>query len=158
VLKGEVSRMKLNPKISMQPRKIRKKLYNLPHHRRHKVMVAPLTRDARERYGVRRMPIRKGDTVRIIKGRFKGIVGKVVEVIPKKFKIHVEGATIKRSGGSVVYYPIYVWNVAIEELDLSDPKRREILERKRKITIEKELEEVEEEKEGEEKLGEGESE
>jgi len=114
-------------------------------------MVAPLTKEARERYGVKRMPIRKGDTVRIMKGRFRGIVGKVVEVIPKKFRIHVEGATMKRSGGSVVYYPIYVWNVAIEELDLSDPKRREILERKRKL-VEKPLEEVEEE------VAEGESE
>ncbi len=143
--------MKLNPKISMQPRKIRRRLYNLPHHKRHKIMVAPLTKEARERYGVKRMPIRKGDTVRIMKGRFRGIVGKVVEVIPKKFRIHVEGATMKRSGGSVVYYPIYVWNVAIEELDLSDPKRREILERKRKL-VEKPLEEVEEE------VAEGESE
>jgi len=137
--------MKLNQRISYQPRKIRRKLYNLPHHRRHKIMVAPLTKEAREKYGIRRIAIRRGDTVIIRKGRYKGIMGKVVEVIPKKFKIHVEGATMKRAGGSVVYYPIYVWNVAIVDLDLSDPKRREAIERKSKITIkeEEEKEEIE---------------
>lgn len=135
----------MNPKISTQPRKIRKRMYNLPHHRRLKMMVAPLTKEAREKYGIKRITVRKGDTVIIRKGRFKGIVGKVVRVIPKKFKIHVEGATMKRSGGSLVYYPIYVWNVAIEELDLSDPKRREIIERKRKIKAEEEMPKVSEE-------------
>jgi len=123
--------MKLNQKISSQPRKVRKRLYNLPHHRRLKMMVAPLTKEARERYGVKRMPIRRGDTVIIRKGRFKGVVGKVIELIPEKFRIYVEGATLRRAGGSIAYYPIYAWNVAIVELDLSDPKRREILERKK---------------------------
>ncbi len=125
--------MKLNTKISSQPRKVRKKLYNLPHHKRLKVMVAPLTKEAREKYGVKRMPIRKGDTVIIRKGRFKGVVGKVIELIPEKFKIYVEGATLRRAGGSIAYYPIYPWNVAIVELDLSDPKRKEILERRRGV-------------------------
>ncbi len=132
--------MKFSPKISSQPRKIRKRLYNLPHHRRHKVMVAPLTKEAVEKYGVKRMSIRRGDTVIIRKGRFKGVMGKVVEVIPKKFKVYVEGATLKRAGGSIIHYPIYAWNVAIVDLDLSDPKRREILDRKRKVEIMEELE------------------
>ncbi|MEX0567690.1 MAG: 50S ribosomal protein L24 [Candidatus Njordarchaeota archaeon] len=125
--------MKLNPKISSQPRKIRRAMYRLPHHRRLKMMVAPLTKEAREKYGIKRISVRKGDTVIIRKGRFKGIIGKIVEVIPKKFKIHVEGATMKRAGGSIVYYPIYVWNVAIVDLDLSDPKRKEAIERKKTI-------------------------
>ncbi len=97
------------------------------------MMVAPLTKEAREKYGIKRISVRKGDTVIIRKGRFKGIIGKIVEVIPKKFKIHVEGATMKRAGGSIVYYPIYVWNVAIVDLDLSDPKRKEAIERKKTI-------------------------
>lgn len=127
--------MKLDARLSSQPRKIRRTLYNLPHHRRHKVMVAPLTKEAREKYGIRRAPIRRGDTVIIRKGRFKGIIGKVVEVLPKRFRICVEGAMMKRAGGTAVYYPIYVWNVAIVDLDMSDPKRRELLERKAKIRI-----------------------
>lgn len=152
--------MKLNPKLTIQPRKIRRQLYNLPQHKRLKMMVAPLTKEARERYGIKRIQIRKGDTVIIRKGRFKGVVGKVIKVIPKEFKIHVEGANLKRAGGSVVHYPIYVYNVAIMELDLTDPKRKKIIERKQKIHKElKEKEEIEitgesgeeekEEKEGE---------
>lgn len=126
--------MKLDPRISSQPRKVRKYMYSLPHHARLKMMVAPLSKEAQEKYGVKRIPIRKGDTVMIQKGRFRGVVGKVVELLPKKLRIYVEGATLKRAGGAIRYYPIYPWNVKIVELDLSDPKRREILERKKKLT------------------------
>ncbi|MCR8432845.1 MAG: 50S ribosomal protein L24 [Crenarchaeota archaeon] len=123
--------MKLNSRISSQPRKMRKYLYNLPHHMRLKMMVAPLTKEAREKYGIKRIPIRKGDTVIIQKGRFKGVVGKVVELLPKKLRVYVEGVTIKRAGGATRYYPIYPWNVKIIELDLSDSRRKEMIERKK---------------------------
>lgn len=147
--------MKFDVRQTYQPRKIRKELYNLPHHKRHKLMVAPLTKEARQKYGVKRMPIRVGDTVIIKKGRFKGIIGKVVKVIPKKLKIHVEGAMLRRAGGTMVHYPIYVYNVAIVDLDLSDPQRKKILERKRKIVKKEEIlsestEEGEEERSSEE--------
>ena len=145
--------MKLNVKQTYQPRKIRREMYNLPNHRRHKLMVAPLTKEAQAKYGVKRMPIRVGDTVIIRKGRFKGIIGKVVKVIPKKLKIHVEGAMLKRAGGSMVHYPIYVYNVAIVDLDLSDPKRKKILERKRKIKKEEVKESSESEETSSEEAG-----
>ncbi len=140
--------MKLNPKISSQPRKVRKRMiYAAPLHVKAKMMVAPLAPEAREKYGVRRFRIRVGDKVLVRKGIFKETIGKVTEVDIKRMRIYVENVTRKRVDGSTVHVPLRPWNVAIMELDLSDPKRKKALERKAKIEefIEEEEEEIEEE-------------
>jgi len=136
--------MKLNPKISSQPRKVRKRMiYAAPLHVKAKMMVAPLAPEAREKYGIRRFRIRVGDKVIVRKGTFKETIGKVTEVDIKRMRIYVENVTRKRVDGSTVHVPLRPWNVAIMELDLSDPRRKKALERKAKI--EEIVEEVEEE-------------
>ncbi len=115
---------------SRQPRKQRKALYNAPLHVRQKLMGAPLSPELREKYGVRTLPVRKGDKVKIMRGDFKGHVGKVVKVDLTRLRIYIEGVTIKRSDGTPVFRPIHPSNVMIVELDLSDERRRKIIERK----------------------------
>jgi len=138
-VKGD--KMKIHSKLSKQPRKQRKYwIYDAPLHRLRKQIVAMLTKEAQTKYGVKRMPIRQGDTVVIIKGSFKGIVGKVIEVDVKRLRIYIDKVTRKRSDGRVVHVPIRPWNVRIVDLDLKDPKRKEILERKRKIAAPSEVE------------------
>ncbi len=116
--------------VSRQPRKQRKALYNAPLHARQKLMGAPLSPELREKYGVRTLPVRKGDKVKVMRGDFKGHVGEVVKVDLKRLRIFVEGATIKRSDGTPVFRPIHPSNVMIVELNLSDDRRRKIIERK----------------------------
>ncbi|MHA1615957.1 MAG: 50S ribosomal protein L24 [Candidatus Njordarchaeales archaeon] len=157
--------MKIKSRISKQPRKMRKRfIYDAPLHRRQKMMVAPLAPEAVEKYGIKRFPVRVGDKVVVRKGQFKGTVGKITEVDLKRYRIYVENVTRKRSDGSTVYVPLRPWNVAILELDLSDPKRRKAYERKRKVRevsleeAEEESTEVEEEIGKEEEIGEEEEE
>ncbi len=132
---------------SKQPRKQRYHLFNAPLHVRQKLMTAPLSPELRAKMGVKRLPVRKGDTVRILRGDWKGHEGKVVRVSLKKMRIYVEGATMKRADGTPRYYPIHPSNVMIIKLDLSDKRRLEIIERKReareKILEQKEKEKVE---------------
>jgi small subunit ribosomal protein S17 len=71
-----------------------------------------------------------GDVVRIMRGSFKGVEGKVIEVDYKKYRIKVENATLKTSKGDLAYYPIHPSNVMIKELNLEDKKREEVLKRK----------------------------
>ena len=156
--------MKIKSRLSKQPRKMRKRfIYDAPLHLRQKMMVAPLAPEAREKYGIRRFPVRVGDKVIVRKGSFKGTIGKIVEVDLKRLRIYVENVTRKRSDGSTVYIPLRPWNVAILELDLSDPKRKKAYERKSKIKEvaieeiigeeeEEEFEEISEEEEVEEEL------
>jgi len=104
----------------------------MPLHLRHKLFNAPLSGELREKYGVKRLPVRVGDTVRIMRGDFAGIEGKVVNVDLKHIRIFVEGVQIKKADGTPVYYPIHPSKVMIVKLDLSDKYRLKLIERRRR--------------------------
>jgi large subunit ribosomal protein L24 len=119
-------------KSSKQRRKQRKYIYNAPLHVRRKLMKATLSKSLREKFKRRSFTIRKGDVVKIMRGQFKGVEGKVIEVDYKNYKIKVENATLRTSKGDIAYYPIHPSNVMIVELNLEDKKREEALKRKLK--------------------------
>jgi large subunit ribosomal protein L24 len=104
----------------------------MPLHLRHKLFNAPLSRELREKYGVKRLPVRVGDVVIIMRGDFAGVEGKVVKVDLKRVRIFVEGVQIKKADGTPVYYPIHPSKVMIVKLDLSDKYRVKIIERRRR--------------------------
>ncbi len=119
--------MKLDTK---QPRKQRKFLHNAPLHLRSKMMAATLSENLREKYGVRNLPVRVGDKVRVMRGDFKGKEGKVMEIDLKRYRIHIEGVTQKKTDGTEVFYPVHPSNVMIVELNLDDEKREKIIKRR----------------------------
>ncbi|RJS87060.1 50S ribosomal protein L24 [Candidatus Bathyarchaeota archaeon] len=119
--------MKATPR---KPSTVRKRWFNAPLHRRRKYLSAPLSPELRAEYGTRSLPVRKGDTVVILKGDWKMKEGKVTRVDTKRMRIYIEGLTRERMDGSTVPIPIRPWNVMITRLDLSDPWRKRILERR----------------------------
>ncbi|OYT31671.1 MAG: 50S ribosomal protein L24 [Thermoprotei archaeon] len=118
--------------VSKQPRKQRKAYFNRPLHLRHKDMNAPLSEALQVKYGVKRLPVRSGDTVLIVRGDFAGYEGKVLRVSLKKRRIYVEGVTRTKADGSKVLVPIHPSKVMITKLDLSDKWRKKIIERRAK--------------------------
>lgn len=128
---------------SVQPKKQRKALYKAPLHRRNKLMSATLSEELREKYGTRNMPVRKGDTVEVMRGDFAKHKGKVEKVDLNRVRILVEKATIKRGDGSEKFYPIHPSSVRIIKLDTSDEKRFKHFE----VREEKEAEKAEAKKE-----------
>ena len=142
--------------MSIQARKQRKMRYNAPIHKRRKMISSHLAEDLMLKYNKRSAPVKKGDTVKIIRGGLKGHIGKVASVDTRKMKISIEGATAAKADKSQVPRPIDPSNVVITHLDLSDPWRsRKIgkgkIKRKRKIK-EKKKEKTLEEKEKLEKM------
>ncbi len=115
-----------------QPKKQRKIFFNLPLHLRWHLMNAPLSPELRRELGIKRLPVRKGDVVRIMRGDWKGHEGKVVEVDLKRVRIYVEGVTVKKADGTEVYYPIHPSKVMIVKLGEIDEVRKRIIERRRK--------------------------
>lgn len=109
-------------------------MYNVPMHHKHKLLTAKLSEDLQQQYGIKRLSIRKGDTVRVMRGDKDvfNFEGKVVDVNTKTGRIAIEGLTRKKADGTPVYRWIHASKVMITKLDLSDPKRKEIIERKRK--------------------------
>jgi len=121
---------------SKQARKQRKFIYNAPLHIRRKFLNTLLSKELKEKYNRRSFPIRKGDKVKILRGQFKGIEGKVVKVFLKKTRVYVEKAEIKKRDGSKVYYPLHPSNLMITSLDLEDIKRVKALERSNRKEVE----------------------
>jgi large subunit ribosomal protein L24 len=128
-----------------KPSKQRKMLFQAPDHIRYKHFAAPLAPELRKSYGTRSLPVRSGDTVRVMRGDHKGFEGKVARVNRKKFRIYVEGLTREKVDGSTVFVPIHPSKVMITKLNLDDKWRKKILERRKKEVVEKVLEKPPEE-------------
>lgn len=118
-------------KASKKPRKQRKYTFNLKLHIRRYLLSALLSRELREKYGRRNIPVRSGDKVKVLRGQFKKKTGKVSSVDLKKTKLYIEGIENIKKDGSKAPYPIHASNVMITEMELDDKKRKKILERKK---------------------------
>ena len=100
-------------------------------------MSAPLSKDLREKYNVRSMPIRKDDEVEVVRGTHKKTTGKVISVYRKKYVVHIDRVTREKANGAPVQVGIHPSSVVITKLKL-DKDRKAILARKdRSATSEK---------------------
>jgi len=116
--------------VSGKPRKQRKRLASLPRHLKRKILTAKLSEEAQKQVGVKRLPIRKGDTVIIIRGDNAGTEGKVVQVELKSGRVMMENVTRKKADGTPVYVKVHASKVMLVKVDTSDPWRKKIIERK----------------------------
>ncbi|XP_072586409.1 large ribosomal subunit protein uL24 isoform X1 [Vulpes vulpes] len=130
--------MKFNPFVTSDRSKNRKRHFNAPSHIRRKIMSSPLSKELRQKYNVRSMPIRKDDEVQVgaviqvVRGHYKGQqIGKVVQVYRKKYVIYIERVQREKANGTTVHVGIHPSKVVITRLKL-DKDRKKILERKAK--------------------------
>jgi large subunit ribosomal protein L24 len=119
------------------PRKQRKRLYNAPAHLRHKLMAAPLTPELISSKGVKALPVRKGDTVRVMRGDHTGFEGKVNRVDLKRYRIFLEGLTREKVDGTNIFVSVHPSKVMIKNLKLDDKWRKAIVERKKELELPK---------------------
>jgi large subunit ribosomal protein L24 len=141
-------------KASKKPRKQRKYLARAPIHLKRKMMGANLSKELRKKHGKKTLTLRKGDIVKVMRGKFKGKTGKVLDVKLKRHKIQVENIQVKKQDGSKVNAPLRASNLQIIELNLEDKKRNKaIKETKGKEKIEKDKKENEKEAKEKSKSG-----
>ncbi|MFQ6086735.1 MAG: 50S ribosomal protein L24 [Candidatus Bathyarchaeia archaeon] len=117
---------------TIQPRKQRKRLFQAPLHIRYKQFSAPLSPELKASHNTRSVPVRVGDTVRVVRGDRKGFEGKVTRVDRQKYRIFVEGITREKVDGSTIPIPIHPSKVMITHLNLDDKWRKAALKRKTK--------------------------
>lgn len=115
---------------SKQPRKQRKFLYTAPLHIRRKLLSGHLSKELRQKYKFRSFPVRKGDEVEVMRGEYKKKAGKISRVDYKKYKVYVEGVTIKSTTGTEKQVALHPSNLKITSLNLDDKKRVKAFERK----------------------------
>uniref|UniRef100_G1MWX8 KOW domain-containing protein n=1 Tax=Meleagris gallopavo TaxID=9103 RepID=G1MWX8_MELGA len=132
VAEAAAAKMKFNPFVTSDRSKNRKRHFNAPSHIRRKIMSSPLSKELRQKYNVRSMPIRKDDEVQVVRGHYKGQqIGKVVQVYRKKYVIYIERVQREKANGTTVHVGIHPSKVVITRLKL-DKDRKKILERKAK--------------------------
>ena len=146
-------------KLTAKPSKQRRIIYQAPDHIRRKLFAAPLSAELQASHGIKSLPIRNGDTVRIMRGDHKGFEGKISRIDQTHFRVYVEGLTREKVDGTAIFVPVHPSKVTIKDLVLDDKWRKNILERKKQTrkkvreTVTKQLEVIAEPKESAEKEG-----
>ena len=116
-------------KRSTQPRKMRAALYSGAIRHRNKFLSSTLSKDLKEKHSYDHVVLRKGDTVKIMRGDFKGIEGKVAKTFSKTGQITVEGVTREKLKGGTVPVKVNASKVMVTSLNLDDKLRRKALEK-----------------------------
>jgi len=115
---------------SKKPSKQRKFRYNAPLHIKRKLLSARLSKELSKKHNTRSLSVRSGDKVKIVRGQFSGKIGKIDFVNIRRQRIFIEGTDRTKIDGTKSLYPIHPSNVIIQELNMDDKYRKQILERK----------------------------
>jgi len=92
-------------------------------HKRDKFLGANLSENLREQHRKRSMRVIKGDTVRILRGEYVGIEGKVEKVNTEKSTLSIEGVQREKIRGGNVKVQVHTSNVQIISLKTDDDYR-----------------------------------
>ena len=110
-------------KSSKQQRKQRKHQYNAPAHIKRKFISSHLDKKLKAKIGKRAVQLRKGDEVKIMRGKHKGVKGNVERIDIKNGKIYIEGKARETVAGNKVLIPFNASNVLVTSLKEGDKMR-----------------------------------
>lgn len=122
--------------VSSQRRKSRKAYFTAPSSIRRKMMSAQLSKELAKKYLTRSIPVRNGDTVKVVRGPNKNREGKVTEVYRRRWCIHIEKLIKEKTNGQQANIPIHPSNVQVTSLRL-DKDRKALLENKKRKSDDK---------------------
>ena len=120
----------------MKPTKIRnRQTYRAMNQDISKQICSPISKDLRKKYSRRNARIMIDDTVKVIRGEYKGITGKITKISTDSNSIAIEGNKKEKLKGDKIDIYIHVTNVIITALNTDDKWRLKILEKKSKSKI-----------------------
>ena len=122
--------MKLNKFVPSQARKVRKAFFNANKDQKHVSMSAPLSKELQQTHGIKRLPIRRDDEVKIVRGKYPDRTGRVTDVCLRSMRIHIDQLNVENRPNGSVPIPIHPSNVVITKLKL-DNFRKALIEKKR---------------------------
>ena len=113
--------------LSRLPRKQRRAIFVAHTAERRRRMAVLLSRELRARYGRRQIPIRKGDTARVIRGSYIGREERVAKVDRRRYAITLDNITVKTGEAKLKPLPIRTSHLVLTRLNLADAWRRRVL-------------------------------
>ncbi len=112
---------------SSSPRRQRRALYTASISERRRRMTTPLSRELRGRFHKRAVPVRKGDTVRVLSGSFAGREERVAKIDRAGYSVTLDNVTLKTAEEKLKPLSIRTSHLVITHLNLADPWRRRAL-------------------------------
>src|SRR6266487_6165977 len=106
-------------------------------HAREKFLGANVSEIQREQHKKRSVRVIKGDTVRIVRGEYAGIEGKVEKVNTERSTLSIEGVQREKIRGGNVKVQIHASNVQIITLNTEDDYRMKSKEKEKEKVNEK---------------------
>jgi large subunit ribosomal protein L24 len=99
-------------------------ILNTPKHVLDSRICSSLTDDLRKQYGRRSARVVKGDTVKVMRGEYAGIEGKVEKVTTERGTLAIEGVQREKIKGGNVKVQIHASDVTIMSFNLQDKYRQ----------------------------------
>lgn len=99
---------------------------------RRNLLSATLSKELREKYHARSIPVRRDDEVMVKRGTHKGREGKITQVYRKKWVIHIDRLTRDKNNGASVQIGVHPSNCVVTKLHI-DKDRKALLARKDRV-------------------------
>jgi large subunit ribosomal protein L24 len=123
----------------MKPTKMRNQLiYRASHVTRSKQVSSPLSKDLKKKFSKKSVRVVEGDSVKIVRGEFKGVDGKISKISIQKSSIAVEGVKKEKTKGEKFDVYVHSSNVIVTGLSSDDKWRISKLEGKKPSSKKKE--------------------
>ena len=116
----------------MNPRKMRnRQIYYATMKTASKQLSCSLSKELRKKYGKRSVRIIEGDNVKIVRGEFAGVDGKVTKISIPDRGVNVEGVKKEKLKGDKFDVYVHTTNIILTSLDTGDKWRINKLEGKK---------------------------
>lgn len=110
-------------KGSRKPRRQRAFVRFAPAHVKSSLLGSHVAKALRAKVKVRSLRVRKGDTVKVMRGQYAGKSGKVSRVDVKNMRVFIEGVEFMKSDGSKSFYPVHPSKLLITDIEGKDKRR-----------------------------------
>lgn len=94
--------------------------------KRRVIMSSGLSRELREKYGIRSLPIKKDDEVKVIGGKLKDKTGRVIKVNRTTYQVFLDISYKDLPNGQVSRYGVNASKLQITGLDMKNSREKVI--------------------------------
>jgi large subunit ribosomal protein L24 len=108
---------------SSKPKKQRRFHYRKALDRKQHSLAGHLAKPLREKLGMRSVSLRKGDSVKVMRGKKRGSSGKLTGVDYGKGVVFIESVVRKKANGEEIPLPVQASNLLVTELNADDARR-----------------------------------
>jgi large subunit ribosomal protein L24 len=114
---------------SSKPIKVRKRMLTFNAHKASTSLpTAALSSDLKGKYAKNSVRVREGDSVKLVRGEYSGIEGKVQKVFASGGLVTIEGIHREKIAGGNTPVKIHTSNLVVTGLNLNDKWRRTSIE------------------------------